>query len=253
MSFKKYINNILLFSLISLIASCASKDIFYIGNGSGSLEEVGIRGYTEYRTALNGYTYFPQFQTTSSDAIRKSTGEKNYVDKLQELIKQGKDIDENEKKLKVMSDNLIASCKERVLNRVNFLRAFYTDLPKLSEKDFLKKYGKHLSRGMLKALKKSSKSNNKNNEYDLTMFYNIEGYNPASLKYIYTYKDPFKHGKPEVKYELFPFFNKENKWIHIDMGNDTILVKVEGEDKRIAIVGLANKYQNIKINTEYDR
>lgn len=230
--------------------SCSSKKVFYDAMGSGVNPD--INGFFGWNRPIDK-PHTTGVEAARSDMARKYLNEKNYVDALQEKINQGKDCEENEKKLKEMSDQLIASCKERVLNRINLLRAFYTDLPNLSEDAFISKYKKHCSRGLLKELKKSSVANGLNDAYNFTLFINSTRYNPAELKYYYENKDIFFKEKPKEKYELFPFYNAENKWIKVENDGDEIWVKVDGEGKHIAIVGLVNQSKNIKIITQYDR
>ena len=149
-----------------------------------------------------------------------------------------------------MRDYLVQNCKERVLKRINLLRAFYTDLSALNNDDFLKKHRKHCSKGFLKKMKKLSEEKN---NYDWTLFYSRETCSPKDIKYNYANKDPFSTSKKKELYVLFPFYNTENRWIEVMMDNQSIWVKVDGEGKHVAITGIVNADKKIEIETALDR
>jgi len=206
--------------------------------------------------------YRPTYYDTEEN--RKYYGEKTYVETIEKNIALNKNVEKNRARLQKVASDLQSSFDERVSARTNFLLAFYHDLNTLSPKNFSDKYKKHCTRELLRYLNYAYKILNVEESRNYG-WYVFGGYKNDSIHSI-IYLNGLRNGiekqcadfiestdNSNVFSEKYHYYNKEDKWYQVKMGDNGVFLKVEGEGKHIAITCVVNPALNVWVKTYYDR
>ena len=261
-------------ALLKLTAATALCVVLFFSCNKGTLlDRVHNSGRGNVRfngTIIDDYSLHiqdpqPSLSFYCSDAYHYYLTETLYVHNLSEKIMEGINVAKNEQLLQNFVKELRTQKDERVATRAEFLRGFYEDLYTLSAKSFFDKYQKHCSRELLKRLNFTYKLMHETNQdgYAWVAFtdnrrHSAEDFSFSHLDYKFdTLDKPYFDCMYQDIYWLredpFPYYDREDKWYKVRMGDSDVMVKVEGLGKRIAITGVINSAMNVWINTWYDR
>lgn len=249
-----------------LYISCSSRGVnasLGAAHNENPSTHLGLEIQSQVPTLDNCYT-FGRF--SSDDEYLQFRAEQKYVNKLENNISQNIDVNKNKSKLQQFSEDLQLQCNKRVSARMDFLRDFYTDIYSLNGNAIYDKYKKHCTRELLKRLKNTYNLAHETDKggYSWVVFTDNKFHKAGDFSFSHLNgqwenldKDfaDFMYGEDKtwLNEHPYPYYNKEDKWYKVRMGDNNVMVKVEGLGKRIAITGVINPAMNVWINTWYDR
>ena len=140
-------------------------------------------------------------------------------------------------------------------DRMLFLQKFYSDLYKLTNKEFTKKYRKYCSRSILDEAKFKYRIHHGEKGYAWNIFTDNEMHiasdfhityldgNPDNIAdkkdALFMFGDSVKHKEPEYRYT-----NHEDKWFQVRIGSHYVMVQIYGTFNDMLITGVVNPYAN---------
>lgn len=229
-------------------------------NGGTTIRSKNISNIDGYLKLDKAPYSLPQFSLYVEKC--EARGERRYINWLKDRIEQGIDSEKNEKILKKEVKRIQSVKDKHIQQRMDFLRTFYTDLYKISPKDFSKKYRKHCTGDLLQWLSQIYKENHEQQGFawavfgdnaihkseDFTFSYLDGNWNNVDEKYRdFMYGDVSSINIPE-----YPYCNTEDKWFKVSMNDHEVMVRVDGEYNTIAITSVLNPHLNMGMCTDYD-
>lgn len=233
--------------LVSVVCSCKTKYIHEttyggynkIYNMNPGAPTYHIGGHIVPQWALSGY------------GAEKSGNQKVAIIDLEKMITDHPNEQKYKDALDEYKDKLYGEYRKRVGDRMVFLREFYSDMYKLSNKDFTKKYKKHCDKELVRYMDKVNFDNNKIEGNHWFVFSDLENHKSDDFKFQYMDGDPKRVGnsslslalyKDSVKHKTakYKLHDAEDKWYKVSMGENYAMVKVEGEDSNIKITEVIN-------------
>ena len=149
-------------------------------------------------------------------------------------------------------------------DRMLFLQKFYSDLYKLTNKEFTKKYRKYCSRSILDEAKFKYRIHHGEKGYAWNIFTDNEMHiasdfhityldgNPENVadkqEALFMFGDSVRHKEPEYRYT-----NAEDKWYRVSMGRHYVMVQVEGEGKDMLVTGISNPYTRTSVKKQREK
>ena len=254
----KHFKSLSLLFVMIMFFSCSSQYRYASLQGAGKTADIA---FPSCETTGISERYF--YSQDSNDE-REYMAEKQQIFSLLQKIDNQIDVDKNKVLLEKEKNLLSQRCNERITSRLSFLHEFYVDINNLKKNDFDKKYKKHCSKNLLKGINILYKKMNIGNAdgYAWIVFNNEQNTQDLSITHLngqWQSLDKqladFIYGADTIRINSYKYayYNKEDKWYHVGMGDNNVLVKVEGEGKHIAITGVVNPILNVWIKTQYDR
>ena len=128
----------------------------------------------------------------------------------------------------------------RINQRIDFLRSFYNDLYEISQKDFTKKYKYHIADNILKTIEDLYFETYGRKGYYWTIFGDNKIHNGQDFSFT-------QYGKTLKPEETYAYYDNDNPWYKVTMGDNAVDIRVKGENGDVIITGLRNRLLNITI------
>ena len=163
------------------------------------------------------------------------------------LIKKKLDPSQSEKYDRLIEQERVRlqDARDRRINeRTAFLTAFYVDLYSMTQKDFTKKYRWKCTGSIKYAMKGIYEAHHGKRGYAWGIF---------GDKTIHTEKD-ISCSQPDneafYKDEIAPFARNDNPWYEVQLGENSVKLKLEGTGKHIMITSLINPILGLTLDDD---
>lgn len=157
--------------------------------------------------------------------------------------------------LEAYKNKLYNEYRERVQSRMLFLRDFYSDMYRLSNKEFSKKYMKHCDKSLMDSINKINFKEVKLEGDKWVVFTDLMSHRSQDYKFSYMDGDPAKVGDKNIAFYIYKskkknvkkylyegeyhLLDQEDKWYKVSMGNNFAMIKIDGK-KTFKITNLIN-------------
>lgn len=196
--------------------------------------------------------HFTTYNGPSSITLSKDNEQKAKVKWYKYLIENHRNEEDNKKALAEYQEQLLKEYQERVNEKLSFLREFYSDMYRLKDKEFSKKYRSHCESTLLGEINKVNVAEIQGKDYDSWfMFTDVQEHKSQDFRFTFLDKDPQKVNNNLLSYFIFGdsiphkapefrYYERENNWYKVTMGENYVLVKLDKIKNSMKITGLIN-------------
>ena len=194
----------------------------------------------------------------------EACNERDYLDRLnyRKAHASAAGKEKYEQKISQYASRLQLRYEKRTGDRLRFLQQFYTDLYRLPNAGFTKKYKKCCSQEMLDEIKYVYRRDHGSKGYGWYVFTDNERHAGGDFRFTYLNADPGRVAdKQEALYMFgdsvrqwkpkYRYTNTENKWFQVTMGAHHVMVQLDGEGKHVYLTGVINPYTRSAVREEF--
>ena len=167
--------------------------------------------------------------------------------RIYSLLAKKRDPSQSEKYDRLIEQERVrlqAARDRRINERTAFLTAFYVDLYSMTQKDFTKKYRRKCTSSIKYAMKGIYEAHHGTQGYAWGIF---------GDKAVHTEKD-ISCSQPDneafYKGEIAPFARNDNPWYVVQLGKNSVKLKLEGTGKHILITSLINPVLDLTLEDD---